>query len=89
VTDFLELAHQGEELQMEEIVVEKGSTLVGQDLIVSQIRPRFNLIIIAIRKPTGKMIFNPGPQEVMEEGDVLVGIGKHENFEMLEHETKG
>jgi hypothetical protein len=26
---------------------------------------------------------------VMEEGDVLVGIGKHENFEMLEHETKG
>jgi hypothetical protein len=25
----------------------------------------------------------------MEEGDVLVGIGKHENFEMLEHETKG
>jgi voltage-gated potassium channel len=39
------------------------------------------LIIIAIRKVTGKMIFNPGPREVLEEGDVLVAIGKYENFE--------
>lgn len=81
VTDFLELAQQGEELQMEEIVVQQGSPLVGKDLIASGIRPKFNLIIIAIRKVTGKMIFNPGPREVLEEGDVLVAIGKYENFE--------
>ncbi len=89
VTDFLELAHQGEELQMEEILVRPESTLVGKDLIASEIRPKYNLIIIAIRKITGKMIFNPGPHEVLEQGDVLVGIGKHENFEMLERTTQG
>ncbi len=89
VTDFLELAHQGEELQMEEIFIQKGSTLVGKDLIASEIRPRFNLIIIAIRKTPERMIFNPTPQEVLEEGDVLVGIGRHENFERLERCAKG
>jgi len=84
VTDFLELAHQGEDLQMEEIQIQSGSELIGKDLIASGIRPRFNLIIIAIGKESGSMIFNPGAMEVLEEGDVLVAVGKHINFEQLE-----
>jgi voltage-gated potassium channel len=84
VTDFLELAHQGEELQMEELQIQKGSELIGKDLIASGIRLRFNLIIIAIRKKSGRMIFNPGSTEVLEEGDLLVVVGKHSNFIRLQ-----
>ena len=83
VTDFLELAHHGEDLQMEEIQIQEGSELIGKDLVTSQIRPRFNLIIIAIGKKSGTMTFNPGPMEMLEQGDVLVAVGKHANFEQL------
>jgi len=77
VTNFLDIAMRGKiDLQMEELFVTDKSEFVGQDLIESQIRPRFNLIIIAIRKNTGDMVFNPGPKEVIEAGDTLLTVGK-------------
>ncbi|WP_291327481.1 TrkA family potassium uptake protein [Desulfovibrio sp. UCD-KL4C] len=77
VTNFLDIAIRGKiDLQMEELFVTDKSEFVGQDLIESQIRPRFNLIIIAIRKNTGDMVFNPGPKEVIESRDTLLTVGK-------------
>ncbi len=77
VTNFLDIAMRGKiDLQMEELFVTDSSELVGMDLIESKIRPRFNLIIIAIRKGSGEMVFNPGPKEVIEAGDTLLTVGK-------------
>ncbi len=77
VTNFLDIAMRGKiDLQMEELFVTDSSELVGLDLIESKIRPRFNLIIIAIRKGNGEMVFNPGPKEVIEAGDTLLTVGK-------------
>ncbi|OEU65693.1 MAG: potassium transporter TrkA [Desulfovibrio sp. S3730MH75] len=77
VTNFLDIAMRGKiDLQMEELFVTENSEFVGQDLIESKIRPRFNLIIIAIRKNTGEMVFNPGPKEVIDAGDTLLTVGK-------------
>jgi len=60
VTNFLDIAMRGKiDLQMEELFVTDSSELVGLDLIESKIRPRFNLIIIAIRKGNGEIVFNP------------------------------
>lgn len=77
VTNFLDIAMRGKiDLQMEELYVTAESELVGLDLIESKIRPRFNLIIIAIRKGSGEMVFNPGPNEMIEAGDTLLTVGK-------------
>ncbi len=77
VTNFIDIAMRGKiDLQMEELFVTAKSELVGKDLIESKIRPRFNLIIIAIRKGSGEMVFNPGPKEVIEAGDTLLTVGK-------------
>lgn len=77
VTNFLDIAMRGKiDLQMEELFVTESSEFVGQDLIESKIRPRFNLIIIAIRKNTGEMVFNPGPKEVIDAADTLLTVGK-------------
>jgi voltage-gated potassium channel len=84
VTDFMDLATQGHNLQMEEIQVRPGSELVGKNLITSGIRPRFNLMIIAIEKPGGKMTFNPHPEVTIEEGDTLIAVGPPENFPGLQ-----
>ena len=82
VTDFLELALSGEgmELSMEEICIPEGSDMVGKELMSSGIRSRYNLIVVAIKRRDGTMVYNPSPQEVFEAGDILVAIGPQENL---------
>ncbi|MBT8763937.1 potassium channel protein [Desulfohalobiaceae bacterium Ax17] len=86
VIDFLELAllEQDLDLQLEELEISESSELVGKDLIQSEIRPRFNLIVIAIKKASGDMIYNPVPKTVLEAGDTLVAVGKKDSFKKLQ-----
>lgn len=85
VTSFLELALRGRgiDLQMEELRVNDSSEVMGKNLIDARIRPRFNLIVIAIKKASGEMIFNPQPQSVLETGDTMVLVGKKEGLDGL------
>ncbi len=82
VADFLELAlsEEGLELGMEEIRIPESSKLVGMELIGSGIRGRYDLIVVAIKRAHGAMIFNPAPQEKFQAGDILVAIGAVENL---------
>lgn len=82
VTDLLELAlsAEGLELSMEEITLPDGAELSGVELMNSGIRGRYNLIIVAIKRRDGSMIYNPAPQEVLEAGDILVALGPQENL---------
>jgi voltage-gated potassium channel len=73
----------GIDLQMEELAVSPGSELVDKDLIESKIRPNFNLIIIAIKKESGEMVFNPGPKEIIRANDTLLAVGKKTNLAEL------
>lgn len=86
VTDFVDLAMQDAslDLQMEELVVSDNSPLVGKELMHSEIRPKYNLIIIAIKKKSGEMVFNPGPKTVLEQGDTLIAVGSKENLRKVE-----
>jgi voltage-gated potassium channel len=82
VTDLLELALSGEgmELSMEELSIPVQSKLVGKDLIRSEIRSQYNLIVVGIKRLDGQMVYNPSPQEVLQAGDILVVIGPQENL---------
>jgi len=40
------------------------------------LRQEFGVIIVAIKRKTGEMVFNPGAAEVFNAGDVIVVIGK-------------
>lgn len=81
VTDLLELAFsEGIELSMEELCIPDGASLVGKELIHSGIRSRYNLIVVAIRRRDGRMVYNPSPHETLEAGDILVVIGPQENL---------
>jgi voltage-gated potassium channel len=91
VTDFLELALSGEgmELSMEEISIPKDAELVGKDLMGSGIRSGYNLIIVAIKRGTGEMIYNPAPNELLREDDTLIAIGPQENLTQFSRDTLG
>ena len=86
VIDFLELALSGKymELGMEEIRIPEDSKLVGMELMASGVRSNYDLIVMAIKRAEGTMIFNPPPQEIFHAGDILVAIGTVENLSRFE-----
>jgi voltage-gated potassium channel len=65
---------------MEELCIPDGSDLIGKELRYSGIRSDYNLIIVAIRRRDGGMIYNPSPELVLEPEDILVAIGPQENL---------
>ncbi len=85
VSEFLELTvHNREiELEIEEFMVEKGSPLIGMTLEKSGIRQKTNVIIVAIRKKEGQMVFNPSSMTRIEEGDILIALGQRDGLRRL------
>jgi len=86
VTNFLDLAfaHKRKDIQMEEIPVSPSSDLANVMLKDSGIRQRYNLIIIAIKKPDDSMLFNPSFETVIEVDDTVIAVGQEENLQKLE-----
>lgn len=86
VSDFIDSATMKSELglSLEEAVIGQGSKLADKTLLESNIRHDFGVIIVAIKKPTGQMIFNPVPSEKLEAADVIVVIGKKEDMKRLD-----
>ena len=86
VADFLELATMTErlELEMEQIEIYLGSPFLNRALRDTGIRSDLDVIVIAIRRSDGEMIFNPSADTVIQERDALVAIGSHTSLESLE-----
>jgi voltage-gated potassium channel len=47
------------------------------------------LIVVAIKRSDGTMIYNPSPYELLQAGDILVAIGPQENLLNFDREIKG
>ncbi|MFH0788561.1 MAG: potassium channel protein [Pseudomonadota bacterium] len=86
VIDFIELAvhNRNLDLQMEELLIGERSKIKDATLMESDIRKDYNLIVVAIKKKSGEMIFNPSSQAKIQEGDTLVALGDRENLNLLE-----
>lgn len=85
VTSFLNLAltSTSGDIQMEEIPVSADSELVDVMLKDSGIRQRFNLILIAVKKDDGRMIFNPSFETRVNGGDTVIAVGERANLRGL------
>jgi len=86
VTSFLDLAftYKSKDIQMEEIPIGVSSKLANIALKDSGIRQQFNLIIIAIKKRDGSMLFNPSFETVIYGGDTVIAVGEENNLQKLE-----
>jgi voltage-gated potassium channel len=91
VLDFIELATRTEhlELQLEQTEVATGSQLAGISLSQSRLRAELGLIIVAIKKRHGAMIYTPSPDTVLEAGDTLIALGKRSQLDTLEQMARG
>jgi len=86
VTSFLDLAfaYKRKDIQMEEIPVSDLSKLINVQLKDSGIRQNYNLIIIAVKKPDGSMLFNPSFETAIMPGDTVIAVGEEKNLQKLE-----
>jgi voltage-gated potassium channel len=91
VVDFLELATRTEHLalQIEEVRIGRGSRLAGTTLLESQVRQDLGIIIVAIKKASGTMRFNPTSDTLIEAGDTLITLGPRSQLDQLERLAHG
>lgn len=68
------------EMSLVEAAVGEGSKLTGLTIADAQLRSDFGVIVVAIRREGDRMVFNPGPQERLFPGDVLVLMGQDEKL---------
>ena len=86
VTEFIDFATHDPDIgmNMEEIPVRANSQFSDITLVDSGIRQQFDLIIVAIKKATGEMLFNPASHTRIQIGDTLIALGQRSNLIKLE-----
>lgn len=86
VIEFLEIAFADDsvDVEVEQITVKGKSPVLRRTLYESEIRPKFNVIIISIKKEDGRMVFNPDSETLLEKNDTLVVVGRAANIKRLE-----
>ncbi|SLM31729.1 TrkA1 [Desulfamplus magnetovallimortis] len=88
VSNFLDIALSRKQraIQIEEIRISPKSKIINIMLKDSGIRQNYNLIIIAIKKKDGEMIFNPSFETFMEEGDTVIAMGRASSLKQFNEE---
>ncbi len=81
VAEFLEFAASHDlQLELEQVEVGEGCGLVGVPLKRSGLRSDLDLIVLAIRRADGTMLFNPRAETVLEAGDTLIAMGESKSL---------
>jgi voltage-gated potassium channel len=88
VVDFIDttMNHQGHELTLEDVKIEKGSSMDGI-MLKESLRRISGANILAIKKKSGQLLTNPSPETVPESGDEIVLMGTRDQLKGLENST--
>jgi voltage-gated potassium channel len=74
----------GLDVGIEQLRVPAESEFVSKSLGELQIRKEMGVIVLAIRKSNGRMLFNPPADAAIESGDYLIVMGESTNLQRLE-----
>lgn len=92
VVSFLDrmLPAKGEVVRVEEVEIQAGSSIAGKRIDASRIHEEAGLTVIAMRKPRQETFtYNPGPEDVLEPGMVVLVIGTPKQHEALARMARG
>ena len=86
VTAFLDVVTtaEGDDFLLEELEVKESCLHAGRTIRDLRVRDETGAIIVAIRKRDGTFDTTPSPDELIEVGDVLIGVGTPEEIQKLE-----
>ena len=74
----------GLDVGIEQVRVPASSEFVAKSLEEMQIRKEMGVIVLAIRKSDGRMLFNPPADAEIHGGDFLIVMGESANLQRLE-----
>jgi voltage-gated potassium channel len=74
------------DVDIDEIIIAAGSPLAGKTTVDAETRRRHGLLIVAVKKQTGPMIFNPGSDVVFQAGDTIIVMGRVEDIDRFRRE---
>ena len=74
------------DLEIEQLPVERGSFLSSRTLEEARLGRTYGVIVLAVRRQSGAMQFNPPADLRLEGGDVLIAMGEHQKLKQLERE---
>ena len=93
VLSFLDIAsafssHAHLDIEIEEIRVSDGSPITSTTLEESRIQQAYGVIVLAMRKSGGEMIFNPDGATRIEPADVLIAMGERSKLKRMEEKVE-
>jgi voltage-gated potassium channel len=77
------------DVRIEQLGVGAGSALAGKSLSETRLRSDMKVVVLAIRRAGGGMVFNPPAEAVIEPGDNLIVMGEPEPLRLLEQRVAG
>jgi len=86
VMQFLDITTQdfGEDIAIEQVRVSETSGVVSKTIQELQIGRDVGVIVMAVRKADGTMLFNPPASTPVQGGDFLIVMGRKDNLLNLE-----
>jgi voltage-gated potassium channel len=93
VVSFLDAITHAEDmvLSLEDVVIGKGSSICDKSLMEASIPNQTGLIVLALNQIADKdkeMVFNPGPEAILREGDRMIVLGRDDQVEQLRQMSK-
>ncbi len=83
--EFVSIVMQSDRtIEMGEFYITKNCKYAGKKIIETDIRSKYNIIIIAIITKNKSTIFNPKANDVIEIGSTLICVGTKEDMERFE-----
>ena len=91
VVQFLDFTTKdvGEDIAIEQVRVAESSEMVSRTIKEMQLRKEVGVIVMAIRKSNGEMMFNPPADTAVQGGDFLIVMGRPDNLRSLENLLAG
>jgi voltage-gated potassium channel len=84
IADFMHsIVAETLDLVFEEIAIKQNSTYAGKQLKETNISTELNLLVVAIRRENGEMIYQPSAETLIQAGDLLIVIGIAEKMKKL------
>jgi voltage-gated potassium channel len=87
--DFTTQKNMGLDVGLEQVLVDHRCRYCNQTLADMPIREMTGVIVLAIRRSKGEMLFNPPEESRIEAGDHLIAMGQPEGLRKLEQLLEG
>ncbi len=89
IADFMDsIVAETLDLVFEEVAINSHSPYLNKKLFETNISRELSLIVIAIRRKDGELYFHPIGQTIIEDGDLLIVVGKADSVQKLVEANK-